>query len=355
MSDVTAGESTVLVSTTGAAGHIVLNRPKALNSLDGDMVQTIEDALATWRDDDSIHQVIISSASPKAFCAGGDVRLMRELQLTGHPDDADEFFLAEYRMDQTIANYPKPVIALVDGINMGGGMGLSLHAHYRVYSEKAWAAMPEAAIGFVPDVGVTWAAQRVAGTIGRPAPEIATFMGITGYRAHLADALYCGIATHYVPSERIPALIDEVGASGAATALANHAEPLVAVHTQDCWLAKNIGDISRVFSRDTWSEMAAELAKPKTNPEFAAAVQELIAGANPSSLVAIAELYRANRTAPDIAAGIANEFALGKVLRREPNFAEGVRAVLVDKTRDANFQPATAAEVDPAPYRAALS
>ncbi|WP_026162099.1 enoyl-CoA hydratase/isomerase family protein [Corynebacterium ulceribovis] len=342
----------VIVSTVGGAGVITLNRPKALNSLNQAMCLAIEAALDQWRDDPAIHQVVIASASPKAFCAGGDVRAIREAQQAGRHDLAEQFFLEEYRMDAAIATYPKPIVALVDGINMGGGMGLSLHAQYRIYSEKAWASMPEAAIGFVPDVGVTWAAQRVVGTIGRPAPEIATFMGITGFRAKLADALYCGIATHFVPSDHMSGLIDGIGADGVAAALGQWAaEP----PAETGFLEQHIADISRVFSRDTWAEMEQELAAPETNPEFAAAVKELTANASPASLVAIAELYRANRNAPDVQAGINNEYDLGKVLREEPNFAEGVRAVLVDKTQDAKFEPARTADVDVEPYRAALT
>ena len=151
----------VNVSVRNSTGLLELNRPKALNSLNPRMVDLITDALEKWADDPDVHRVIIYSSSPKAFCAGGDVRLVREEITGGSYKAGDKFFLDEYEMNNALANFPKPVVALIDGVAMGGGLGISAHGSHRVITENALAAMPEMVIGFSPDVGMTWMMARM--------------------------------------------------------------------------------------------------------------------------------------------------------------------------------------------------
>ena len=151
---------------------IELNRPKALNSLTPEMVELIAASLAQWRENDEVEQVLFLSASPKAYCAGGDVRYARERVLEGKLGEVDTFFADEYTLNGDIAEYPKPVIALIDGIAMGGGLGISAHGSHRVVTDKTFASMPEMNIGYVTDVGMAYAAQRAVGTRGKASPEL---------------------------------------------------------------------------------------------------------------------------------------------------------------------------------------
>lgn len=331
---------TVVASVSGVSGRLLLNRPKALNSLDTPMVDAIAAALEKWRDDGAVQQIIVTSDHPKAFCAGGDVRTIREQQLAGEVAAADEFFHREYEMNAAIAEYPKPYVAIIDGIAMGGGLGVSLHGSHRIVTEKASSAMPEMAIGFVPDVGITWFSQHVDTAEGKPNPALARFSGLTGHRLTAADMLYAGWATHFVASADIPALLERADADGIAAALAEFAKD--PAEAGESWLAAHAPRITEVFSHDTWAGIDAAL----DDGEFA----DLLAPAAPTSLVAAAELYAANAHV-DLRTALANEERIGSHLRHHPDFAEGVRAVLVDKDRDPHFTVASTADVDAAALR----
>lgn len=336
-------DPTVIVTTEGVSGRLLLNRPKALNSLDTEMVDLIAEALERWRDDDAVRQVIITSGHPTAFCAGGDVRTVREQILEGDHASGDEFFRREYDMNHAMAEYPKPYVAVIDGIAMGGGLGASMHGSHRIVTERASAAMPEMAIGFVPDVGITWFSQHVEGHGGRPDPGLARFIGLTGYRLTAADMLWAGWATHFVPSDDVPALLEAADVEGIDAALERFAaDPADAGEPGLAAIAERA---SAVFGADSWMDIAAGLDEG----EFA----DLLAPASPTSLVAAAELYTAN-VGVDLRAALDNEAAVGALMRRRRDFDEGVRAVLKDKTRDAAWEIPDAADVDPEPFREAL-
>ena len=179
-------EQTVIARRDGRVGRIVLNRPQTLNALDLPMIRACAEALETWRDDPHVHAVVIEGAGDRAFCAGGDVRALRQYQLDGEHHKAETFFREEYQLNLMIATYPKPYIALIDGICMGGGIGVSVHAPYRVATERAAFAMPETAIGFFPDIGATYFLPRLPGQVG-------TYLGLTGLRMQGADAVHAGI------------------------------------------------------------------------------------------------------------------------------------------------------------------
>lgn len=343
-------ENLVNAFVRNSTGMLELNRPRALNSLNREMVDIITVALDRWIDDESVHRVIVYSASDRAFCAGGDVRTVREDALDGNHDAGDQFFNAEYEMNDDIANFPKPYVAVIDGVAMGGGLGVSLHGSHRVITERAYAAMPEMVIGFVPDVGVTWMMQRMVGASGKPSSALATFLGVTGWRLTPADMIWSGMATDYIESSDVQAFIDMAVAESLDEALERYTTAV----EEDSELAAFSEDIEACFGFHTWAEIDDALGA-HANREFVARVRELMKDANPSSVVAAVELFAANLQAPTVRKGLDNEFVIGAALRREPNFAEGVRAVLVDKTRDATFSPATFDGIDATHYRDLLS
>lgn len=337
--------SPIVSSIRNHTGVIELNRPKALNSLTPEMVELIAASLAQWRENDEVEQVLFLSASPKAYCAGGDVRYAREGVLEGKLGEVDTFFADEYTLNGDIAEYPKPVIALIDGIAMGGGLGISAHGSHRVVTDKTFASMPEMNIGYVTDVGMAYAAQRAVGTRGKASPELAKFWGITGYRMYAADLLWSGLATHYVADAE--AFAHAVIEQGMAAALAQHAtEP-----AGEPALIELIDSIEDAFSHETWQDITAAL---DSHPELKQLVGELTAQACPTSIVAAMELFRAEQECSSVREALDMETNLGAFMYRRADFAEGVRAVLVDKTNDAAFEPAALDDVDVDAIRSAL-
>src|ERR1700739_4823054 len=174
-------EDTVIARRDGRVGRILLNRPRALNALDLNMIRACAAILETWASDPHVDAVVIEGAGDRAFCAGGDIRALRDGQINGDRGSVDQFFREEYALNLAIATYPKPYIALIDGICMGGGIGMSVHAPYRVATEHAAFAMPETAIGFFPDIGATFLLPRLPGELG-------TYLGLTGLRVPRPDA-----------------------------------------------------------------------------------------------------------------------------------------------------------------------
>ena len=335
----------IVSSIRNHTGVIELNRPKALNSLTPEMIHLIAESLAQWRDNDEVEQVLFTSTSPKAYCAGGDVRYAREGVKEGKVDEVDTFFATEYTLNGDIAEYPKPIVALIDGIAMGGGLGISAHGSHRVVTEKTFASMPEMNIGYVTDVGMAYAAQRAVGTRGKASAELAKFWGITGYRMYAADLVWSGLATHYVADGE--AFASAVIEHGLATALAQHAT----APSGEAALAELIDAIEDAFSHNTWQDISAALEK---YPELKQQVEKLIAQACPTSIVAAMELFRAEQECSSIREALDMETNLGAYMYRRGDFAEGVRAVLVDKTNDAAFEPAALADVDVDALRSAL-
>ena len=192
-------DQTVIARKDGRIGRILMNRPKALNALDIGMIRGIATALEQWRNDPHVHAVVIEGAGERAFCAGGDIIAVRQASMERRHQDVEAFFAEEYALNAEIAAYPKPYIALIDGICMGGGIGVSVHGAYRVASEHAMFAMPETAIGFFPDVGASYFLPRLPGSIGM-------YLALTGARVLGADAVHSGLATHFVPRAKIAGL-----------------------------------------------------------------------------------------------------------------------------------------------------
>ena len=319
---------TEVCETTGV---ITLDRPKALNSLSPEMARAIDATLKQWRDDDAIEQVVVQS-SGKHFCSGGDVRAARDGILEGRDDEVDAFFADEYAMNLDIANYPKPYIALCGGVIMGGGMGISAHGSHMVVTEDAFASMPEMNIGYVTDVGMSWLLQNLPKV---PSLALGKFLALTGYRLTPDDMLATGLATHKVAS--LDGVLDGIVAEGPGYL------DSVALKPGESQLSSLLDDIEPTF-QGSWAEIQGKL-----DGELAELVAKLTAQASPSSLVAAAELFTANAS-EDLAGALDNERRLGAVMTREPDFAEGVRAVLVDKDKSPNFAP----QPEPGKYRDVL-
>lgn len=321
----------VTTEVRGTTGVIALDRPKALNSLNPGMARAIDAALDAWRDDDAVEQVVIHSTG-KHFCSGGDVRAAREGMLDGREAEVDAFFADEYAMNLKIANYPKPYIALCSGVIMGGGMGVSAHGSHMVVTEDAFASMPEMNIGYITDVGMSWLLQNLPKA---PSQSLGVFLGLTGYRMSPDDMLATGLATHKVAT--LDGVLDGIVAHGPGYV------DTIALGAGESELLSLTDDIDSAF-RGPWAEIQEQLSG-----ELAELVEQLTAQASPSSLVAAAELFAANAV-QDLAGALDNERRLGAVMLREPDFAEGVRAVLVDKDHAPRFAP----QPDPAKYRSVL-
>src|SRR5216684_1127295 len=194
-------EPDILFEHRGVAGHVILNRPHALNAVSHAMVRALAQQLAEWERDPAVTRVIVTANGGRAFSAGGDLRALYDLGRAGRYDEALDFFREEYALNARIKRYRKPYVALIDGIVMGGGVGISVHGSHRVAGDKFVFAMPEVGIGFFPDVGATWFLPRLPGRLG-------TYCALTGERLDGADAVAAGIATHRVPSAQFPNLIE---------------------------------------------------------------------------------------------------------------------------------------------------
>jgi len=325
-------EHTVVTRRDGRVGRILLNRPRALNALDLPMIRACAAILETWRDDPHVHAVVIEGAGDRAFCAGGDIRVLRDAQLSGDRAWVDQFFAVEYALNLTIATYPKPYIALIDGLCMGGGIGLSVHAPYRVATEHAAFAMPETAIGFFPDIGATFLLPRLPGELG-------TYLGLTGLRVSGADAVHAGFATHFTPRARLAELSADLARYG-VSALATYNETLPAFS-----LADHRGAIDHSFSAGTVTEIVSRLEATPT--EWARAAATALRQVSPSALHWTLRALRRGRELT-LKQALDAEFALTRTTMAYPDFAEGVRAMVVEKDRKPAWRPARIEDVDPA-------
>ncbi|KAB7648313.1 enoyl-CoA hydratase/isomerase family protein [Polymorphobacter fuscus] len=320
----------VLVERRGRALWITLNRPEALNALNLAMARTIHRALFNAAADPDVERIVIEGAGDRAFCAGGDVALLAR---RGREDKAlyEGFFHDEYRMNQTIARIPTPYVAILDGVTMGGGVGLSIHGPFRVVTERTLFAMPETGIGLIPDVGGTHALARLPGQIG-------TWLALTGARLKAADCLYAEIATHYVPSDRLPVLRD---------LLAENAEPvediLETLHGSAglSSLPALRDGIDYHFGHDS---VEAILASLDEGDDWAQAQAAIIRRMSPTSCkLTLAGL----RSAADesIEDALITEYRMVCEIRNGHDFFEGVRAQLLDKDRNPLWSPARLEDV----------
>lgn len=319
----------LLVERRGAVGIVTLNRPKALNALTLSMFHRLDPLLAEWEEDPGVAAIVVRGAGGKAFCAGGDVRAIAESGPgLGGPDDLKRvFFRDEYRAIRRIHRLKTPYVALQNGITMGGGAGISINGRYRVCTDTTVFAMPETGIGLFPDVGATRFLSRCPGRVG-------LFLALTGHRIKAADMVWCGLATHYVPQDRLDALVETLaGGESVEATLARYArDPGPAP------LAAEEALIDRCFGGETVEAILAALDRER--PEWAAILRRM----SPTSLkITHRQLLIGGNLA--IEEALALEYRMTQHCMESHDFFEGVRAVLVDKDQNPQWRPARLEEV----------
>ncbi len=319
-------EAEVLFSREGVAGIITLNRPKALNALTLGMVRAIHPQLTAWAADEAVKVVIVEGAGEKAFCAGGDIRALHDWGRAGDREVID-FYREEYRLNTYIKNYPKPYVALMDGIDMGGGVGVSVNGSHRVATERLTFAMPETGIGLFPDVGGTYFLPRCPGEVGM-------FLALTGERLKAADAIHAGIADVFVPAEKLAGLKAKLAAGEGVDAMLKTFSADAGVPS----MAANRAHIDTHFSKGSVSEIVTSLKAD--GGEWAVKVLATLATKSPTSLLVA---YRQVREGAKLSfeEAMKLEFRLTNRFMRGHDFYEGVRAIIIDKDQKPQWKPAT--------------
>lgn len=327
-------EAPVLFDERGRLGLITLNRPRAINALTIDMVRLIAAKLDEWETSDAIATVAITGAGERGLCAGGDITLLHGVAREGTLPDAAMFWREEYHLNARIAAYPKPFVALMDGVTMGGGVGVSAHGSHRVVTERSKVAMPEVGIGFVPDIGGTWLLSHAPGELG-------THLGLTGSTFGAGDAIAAGFADTFVESERLPDLLELLQTQDADTALAR-----VASESPGSALAEARSWIDAAYGASSASAIVETLKG--SGDEEALAAASTIESKSPTAVTVTLEALRRARRMASFEEALASEFRVSLRSIQQPDFLEGVRAQVIDKDRNPTWRPATLAEVDPA-------
>ena len=322
-----ASTSEIIIRRDGVAGILSLNRPRAIHALTTQMDHAMATALLAWRDDPAVQVVLIDHAEGRGFCAGGDINLVRQSALTDGGVSGRRFFYEEYQLNHLLFTYAKPVVSFMDGITMGGGVGIAQPARFRVATENTRLAMPETGIGLFPDVGGGWYLSRLPGRIGQ-------FLALTGARIDGADCLWVGLATHYLPHEQLPEAKTQIAQghdiAGVLAALSVSPPPAK--------LASHDKAIARHFASDRLEDILASLAADDS--EWAARELATLRTKSPQTLkVALHQLALATKL-PDFAANMALEYRIAARVLLLPDFAEGVRAVIVDKDNAPQWNPA---------------
>ncbi len=327
----------IICEIRGAAGVVILNRPKALNALSLGMVRELARALDAWENDPQVTRVVVLSTSEKAFCAGGDIRWLHDCGKAGRHDAMLAFWGEEYILNHRIKTYPKPYVALVDGIVMGGGVGISLHGSHRIAGDRYLFAMPEVGIGFFPDVGATYALPRLPGAFG-------SFLALTGERIGAADALSVGLATHAVPSDRMAELADALtGRSALDDILAGFtiARPPGPLQAEAATIAEAFAAGSPLAVVERLGALAAK------GSAFAGKLVQTLATKSPTSIAIAHEQMRRGREL-DFAEAMRTEFRIVSRIAHGHDFYEGVRAVVIDKDQAPRWRPDRLEAVEPA-------
>ncbi|MDX8348701.1 enoyl-CoA hydratase/isomerase family protein [Cognatiyoonia sp. IB215446] len=307
----------ILIRQYGKAGHITLNRPQALNALTWEMCLEIEKALDGWRNDPDIVLIMIDGAGERAFCSGGDIAEMYAAGQRGDLDYGRNFWRDEYRLNAKIHAYPKPVVTFLHGFTMGGGVGVGCHGSHRIVCENSQIAMPECSIGLVPDVGGSLILAKAPGHCGE-------YLGLTGDRMDAGDAIYAGFADHYVPQEEWEALKVRLAETGAAD-IPSHPAP-------DSRLAGWQTDIDAYFKDEADSEAAQRANK-------------LMARNAPLAMATCRRILVAVRENPDIKTALDREFRYTYRCVAQGDFIEGIRAAIIDRDKQAKWQPVTDEQV----------
>ena len=322
----------VIVTTQDRVGRLRLNRPKAIHALTTQMCEAMSEALLRWQHDDSVEAVVIDHAEGRGFCAGGDVVMLARSGDTD-AEEAKRFFFAEYRLNHLLFTYSKPTVAIMDGITMGGGVGISLPCDYRIATENTRLAMPETSIGLFPDVGGGWYLPRLPGRVGE-------FMALTGARLDGAECQYLGLATHYVEQTSLPDMIDRI-----ATTPQRVQGPIgtFAVTPPEAKIAASLPNITRFFGSYRLEEVLAALEADET--DWAQTELATLRTKSPLSCKVSLRLMEEGAQRASFSDEMRAEYALAGRVVRTHDFCEGVRAVLIDKSGDPQWDPPTPEEV----------
>ncbi|GAA4503175.1 enoyl-CoA hydratase/isomerase family protein [Gluconacetobacter tumulicola] len=310
-----ATDDTLLVSRQGRLGRLTVNRPKALNALDITLYRGIAAALAAWRDDPAVETVLIDSTSPRAFSAGGDLRALYTLARDAGPDAAAQVFRAGYRLVSVLAGYPKPVVSFMDGITMGGGVGLGAHVRHRIVTERSVLAMPEVAIGLTPDAGGSYLLSRAPGLYGLR-------LALTGGRMQGGQAVVAGFADRMLAASDLPELAAALARRPAGEVV--DLAPAVPRPVQE-----ELAAINALYDAPDLGTIRDRLAC--SAEPWAAEDREAMEQASPLSLLVTFRAWHAARRLPDLNTVLEQEYRLVGNLIRLPDFTEGVRAKIVDK------------------------
>ncbi|SCX26578.1 enoyl-CoA hydratase/isomerase family protein [Agrobacterium rosae] len=325
----------ILIEKNGSVGLIRLNRPKAINSLNEAMVSGMKAGLDLFARDPDVTSVVLCGEGERGLCAGGDVRLIYQAR---SDDEASRtrFWREEFPLNERISHYPKPYIVLMDGIVMGGGVGISAHGRYRIVTERTRLAMPETAIGYFPDVGATWLLPKAPGETG-------TWLGLTGREVGAADAIYAGLADYHILSHRLPELVHALAQTSFAADVGAVIETFSVRPETPAILAANSGAIDAAFRFDTVEEIIDALAAD--DDDFARETLAILQSRSPTSLKLTLRLLRVGRQSSGLIECLEREFAAGCEVLRNHDFYEGVRAALVDKDRNPKWHPDTLGDV----------
>jgi enoyl-CoA hydratase len=322
----------ILTSVDRGVGRIRLNRPKAIHALTTAMCEAMSAALLKWRNDDNVEIVLIDHAEGRGFCAGGDVVMLAR---SGSEDasDAKRFFFAEYRLNHLLFTYPKPTMVIMDGITMGGGVGISLPCDHRIATGNTRFAMPETSIGLFPDVGGGWYLPRLPGRVGQ-------FMALTGARLDGAECKFLGLATHYVEQARLEEMVDRIAKSPARVQGALGA---AATTPPDARIESNLAAIGRLFASDRLEDIIAAL--DAEDSDWARSERATLGTKSPLSCKVSLRLLAEGEQRTSFADEMRAEYALASRVVRTHDFREGVHALLIDKHNQPQWDPATPEEV----------
>lgn len=325
----------VLIRTEGKVGRITLNRPQALHALNTGMCRAMTEALLGWKDDPAVELVLLDHSGERGFCAGGDIRMLADSG-AGDGRAACEFFFIEYRLNHLLFEYPKPVVTIMDGVTMGGGVGLAAPSRYRVATERTTYAMPETGIGLFPDVGGGWFLSRMPGHIG-------LWLALTGARVRAADCELIGMATDFIESARIAEFKAALIADPAAV------ETLLTQFEGDAGrppLAQHQDEIDRLFGGDSVEAILSALQAADT--DWARDQLKVMATKSPQTLKVAYRQLKLGAQAKSFAENMAMEYRIGARVVRKHDFIEGVRAVIVDKDNAPKWSPAAVSDVSDA-------
>ncbi|MEE9434600.1 MAG: enoyl-CoA hydratase/isomerase family protein [Sphingorhabdus sp.] len=326
----------ILARSDGRIGHLSLNRPSALHALNLPMCEAIIAALQRWAGDDEVEAIIIDHSEGRGFCAGGDIRMLAESGAKKGADKALEakaFFHTEYQLNHLMHEYSKPVVAFMDGITMGGGVGISQPAKFRVATENTRFAMPETGIGLFPDVGGGWYLPRLEGRVGQ-------FLALTGARIDGAECLELGLATHYLPSENLDEAKQRIAQNpGRIAGILGD----LSASPPEARIVANIDRINRHFASDKYEDILAALEAAES--DWAAKERDTLGTKSPQTCKVALRQLAEGAAMPDFASEMKQEYAIGARVVQMHDFLEGVRAVIFDKDNKPAWNPATPEEM----------